>query len=66
MRIIRIIGVVSLVLAAVFIFVLSPTSGPGAGPLTYWYTGLVLVALGAASFIVFGVLHELRRNRTRM
>lgn len=64
MKYIRAVGYIALGLAVVFVFILGPTSGPGDGPITYWYTGVACAVIGAASFIVLGVLRELSRHRS--
>ena len=62
MKYIRAVGFVAFGLAVVFIFILGPTSGPGDGPITYWYTGVACAVIGAAAFIVVGALRELSRR----
>jgi hypothetical protein len=64
MKLIRIVGVTSLIAAALFILVIGPTSGSGAGQVTYWYKGVVVAAIGAVSFILIGVVREVHKARS--
>ncbi len=66
MKLIRIVGVTSLIAAALLISVIGPTSGSGAGQVTSWETGVVFAAIGAVSFIVIGVLREVHEARSSL
>ncbi len=59
----RIVSIIGLVIALVFILIVAQLSGPGSGPMIYWLTGIAFIIVSAMAFIAYLALRELQQDK---